>query len=157
MHLPRRMALALLTTAVVVGSATTSNALAAPVTPGFTTSLAPSVPADPVLHGVTAGSAPWVLKNSVAVLDNGLLVVNVRGLIIPGLGTPGPVTSVDGALYCANETTPAVTTGTFPLSEQGNAQIVARVKLPSTCQTPALLINPLGIGSIYIATSGFSD
>jgi hypothetical protein len=79
------------------------------------------------------------------------------GLIIPELGTPGPVTSVDAALYCANETTPAVMTGTFPLSERGNAQIVARVKLPSTCQTPALLINPLGVGSIYIATSGFSS
>jgi hypothetical protein len=80
MHASRRIALALLTTAVFAGSALASaSALAAPVTPVLTTSLAPSVPTDPVLHGVTAGSAPWVLKNSVAVLNNGFLVVNIRG------------------------------------------------------------------------------
>jgi hypothetical protein len=122
----------------------------------FASSLQPSVPTDPTLHGVEAGSAPWVLNNSVAVHAGGFLAVTIRGLIIPGLGTPGPVTSVDAALYCGNETTPAITTKTFPLSEAGNALILERVKLPSNCLTPALLINPLGIGSIYIATSGFS-
>jgi hypothetical protein len=30
------------------------------------------------------------------------------------------------------------------------------VSLPMTCQTPVVLINPNGIASIYIATSGFS-
>jgi hypothetical protein len=29
------------------------------------------------------------------------------------------------------------------------------VKLPASCLTPVVLINPNGIGSIYISTSGF--
>jgi hypothetical protein len=49
------------------------------------------------------------------------------------------------------------TTASAPLSEQGNAVIVSKVSLPSTCLTPAVLINPNGIGSIYISTSGFSS
>jgi hypothetical protein len=50
---------------------------------------------------------------------------------------------------------PAAVTGTFPLSKKGNAMIEETIVLPSTCLTPVVLINPLGIGSIYIATSGF--
>jgi hypothetical protein len=124
----------------------------------LTSTLAPSVPTDPVLHGVTAGSAPWVLKASAfQLLNNGVFVATINGLIIPELGTPGPVTSVDAALYCGNETTAAATTATVPLSEQGNAVIAAKVTLPKSCQAPVMLINPLGISSIYIATGGFSS
>jgi hypothetical protein len=149
---------ALLTVALLAGSALTTGAAAAASTnrANLGTSLAPSVPSDPVLHGVTAGSAPWVIKqSSFQLLPNGQVVVLIRGLVIPELGTPGPVTSVDAALYCGNETTPAATTQSVPLSEQGNALIVSRVSLPATCLTPAVLINPNGIGAIYIATSGF--
>ena len=84
----------------------------------------------------------------VSIFGQDLLVVKINGLVIPELAPPGPVTSVDAAIYCANETTPAAMTNTFPLSERGNATIAALVKLPPTCLTPALLINPLGIGSI---------
>ena len=156
MHRSRRVVLALMTMAVLVGSAMMStSAFADPVVPNLTTSVDPSVPTDPVLHGVSPGSAPWVIKASVAQLNEGLLAVSIQGLVIPELGTPGPVTSVDAALYCGEETKPALTTKTFPLSEKGNALITERVKLPATCLTPAVLINPLGIGSIYIATGGF--
>ncbi len=152
----RRIALALLTAAMLVGSAiTASSAFAGSEIPNVTTSVAPSVPTDPMLHGVAPGSAPWVLNNSIAVHVGGFLAVTIRRLIIPELGTPGPVTSVDAALYCGNETKPALMTKTFPLSEAGNALILERVKLPSNCLAPALLINPLGIWSIYIATDGF--
>lgn len=72
------------------------------------------------------------MKNSVVQLDEGSLSVSIQGLIIPELGTPGPVTSVDAALYCGNETTAALMTKTFPLSGKGNALILERVKLPST-------------------------
>jgi hypothetical protein len=155
----RRTRLGLLS-AVLVGAPamTAANATAAtPVEAHLGTSLAPSVPTDPVLHGVTAGFAPWVIKQSAFQLfAGGEVVVVIRGLVIPELGTPGPVTSVDAALYCGNETTPAATTASVPLSTQGNAVIVSHVSLPSTCLTPAVLINPNSIGSIYISTSGFS-
>src|SRR5690349_19225963 len=116
----RRTALALLTAAMLVGSAmTASSALAGSEIPDLTTSVAPSVPTAPVLHGVAPGSAPWVVQSSVVQLNEGFLAVRLRGLIIPELGTPGPVTSVDAALYCGNETKPALMTKTFPLSEDG--------------------------------------
>jgi hypothetical protein len=84
------------------------------------------------------------------------VVVSINGLVIPELGTPGPVTTVDASLYCANAGTAAAMTPSVPISKSGNAVIVARVKLPSLCQTPAVLINPNGLGFFYIATSGFS-
>jgi hypothetical protein len=157
MQKSRRVAAAMLTAAALAGSAmTASSAVASTVPYLLKTSLAPSLPSDPVLHEVTAGSAPWSLKRGFFTLQsNGDVRVNIRGLIIPPLGNPGPVTSVDAALYCANETTPAFTTPTAPLSKKGNALIQATVTVPSSCLTPVVLINPLGISSIYIASSGF--
>jgi hypothetical protein len=49
----------------------------------------------------------------------------------------------------------AARTPSVPISEGGDATIVSRVDLPTSCQTPAVLINPNGAGSIYITTSGF--
>jgi hypothetical protein len=155
----RRSRLALVTLALLAGLALTAGGAAAATTnpANLGTSLAPSVPSDPVLHGVTAGGAPWVIKQSkFQLLPDGQVAVLIRGLVIPELGTPGPVTSVDAALYCGNETTPAATTQSVPLSAEGNALIVSRVTLPATCLAPAVLINPNSIGAIYIATSGFS-
>jgi hypothetical protein len=158
MQMMSRMAAALLTTAAIAGLPATAGAFSPPAKSLVTSSLAPSVPTDPALHGAAAGGAPWVLKASLFHLDSaGNVQVVIRGLIIPELGTPGPVTSVDASLYCANKTTPAATTQSVPISRSGNAVILARVKLPSLCQTPAVLINPNGIASIYIATSGFES
>ena len=158
MRTSKRTAVALLTVAAfAVAAMTATNALADPVTePILKSSVDPSVPTDPVLHGVEAGSAPWVLESGVIRLTGaGSLKIDVKGLIIPELGTPGPVTSIDASIFCGNETTPAATTGTFPLSMAGDGLIKTTVSLPASCQTPAVLINPLGIDSIYIATSGF--
>jgi hypothetical protein len=158
MRISRRTAAALLTTVAFAGSAgasATSALASAGEKTIFRSAITPSVPTDPVLHGVEAGSAPWVLNSGkVRLLADGELKVHVRGLIIPELGTPGPVTSIDASLYCGNETTPAFTTPTSPLSVKGNGDIIDTVTVPSTCLTPVVLINPLGIGSIYIATSG---
>jgi hypothetical protein len=122
----------------------------------LSTSLVPSVPSDPMIHGVSAGSKPWVLKRGTfRLLGNGQVVVQIRGLVIPEFGTPGPVKTVAAALYCGNETAAAASTPSVPISEGGNATIVSRVDLPASCQTPAVLIEPNASTSIYIATSGF--
>ena len=143
--------------AYIATSGFSKPSVASPVPPVLTTSLTPSLPADPALHGVTAGSAPWVLRDSAFRLSsNGDLQVLIQGLVIPELGTAGPVTSVDAAIYCADETTAAATSASVPLSAAGDALIVTRVALPKACLTPVVLINPNGIGSIYIATSGFT-
>jgi hypothetical protein len=124
------------------------------------TSLAPSVPTDPALHGVAPGGVPWVLKFGEARLrENGRIDVRIRGLVIPVApenGTAGPVTMVSASLYCGNDTTPAGTTPSAPLSQTGDARIRGQFTLPAKCQVPALLIHPNGNNAAYIATSGFS-
>src|SRR5258708_38834257 len=47
------------------------------------------------IAGVKSGGAPWVVSHGFAVLnDEGRLGVDLRGLILPSVGTPGPVTAV---------------------------------------------------------------
>jgi hypothetical protein len=160
MRTSKRIVFVLFTVAALAVSAiTAASAVAGSQTrPLFKSAVEPSLPSDPMLHGVTAGSAPWVLKDGVIKLSGtGELKVRVKGLIIPGLGTPGPVTSIDATLYCGEEATPAATTATFPLSVKGDGTIEEMVSLPASCQTPVVLIDPLGINSIYIATSGFTS
>jgi hypothetical protein len=158
MHIYRRAALALLSIVAVAGSTGTMASTALAGSTILRSSVLPSVPTDPILHGVEAGSAPWILKSgAIRLRSDGELKVRVAGLIIPELGTPGPVTSIDASLYCGNEAAAAVTTGTTPLSLKGNGLLETTVTLPSSCITPVVLINPLGITSIYIATSGFGS
>jgi hypothetical protein len=92
MRISSRTPLALLTGAILAGSALLAPSALAAATPeaSLSTSLAPSVPSDPVLHGVKAGGAPWVLKQGTfQLLGNGQVVVIIRGLVIPELGSPG--------------------------------------------------------------------
>jgi hypothetical protein len=123
------------------------------------TSLAPSVPSDPSLLGAAAGAVPWVLRSGEAKLHgDGRLTVRIRGLLIPSgqfAGTTGPVTTVSASLYCGANGTPVGTSGTVPLSGDGDAQITTTLTLPAKCQIPALLIHPNGAAGTYITTSGF--
>lgn len=124
------------------------------------TPLAPSVPADPMLHGNAAGGAPWVLKfGDARIRENGRIDVLIRGLVIPvapGNGTPGPVTMVSASLYCGADSTPAVgTTASVPISTAGDARIRGQFTLPAKCLAPSVLIHPNGSATTYIAASGF--
>src|SRR5262249_26872417 len=107
MRLTRRAAVAVLAVAAfaVSAAAGTGSALAAQVTPLQPTALLGSVPTGPMLHGVTAGGAPWSIKpSSLTLFSNGGLVVDIDGLVIPALGTPGPVTEVNVSLFCGTDT-----------------------------------------------------
>jgi hypothetical protein len=125
------------------------------------TTLAPSVPTDHAIHGVTPGGVPWVLRFAEARLrSSGRIDAVIRGLVIPppaGTGTAGPVTMVSASLYCGNDTdtTPVGTTTPTSLSSAGNARIHGTFTLPAKCLAPVLLIHPNGNNAAYITASGF--
>lgn len=168
MYVSKSLGLAVLAASALAGSAT--SAVSALGDPGggsrgdhprgnrtvLKTSLAPSVPTDPTLLGAAAGGVPWMLRSGEARLQrNGRLAVSIRGLLVVGLGTTGPVKTVSVSLYCGGNSTPVGTSGSVPLSNTGDARIRARFMLPAKCQIPALLIHPNGAVGVYIASSGF--
>lgn len=120
--------------------------------------LAPSQPTDPIFHGVMAGGLPWVLNHGrVSITPEGEFNVELDGLVIPTLGTPGPVTSVSASLYCGadSNTAAAATTKSVPLSRSGDAEISDQVVLPGTCLAPIVLIHPNGLSHTYISVTGW--
>jgi hypothetical protein len=168
MHVTKRSAVGLLSAAALGWSAITGAVSALGHSDHghhrgktlFQATLAPSVPSDPMIHGVAAGGLPWVLDSGQARLRrDGRLSVRVRGLVLPGPpgnGTPGPVTTVNASLYCGSDTTPAVaTTASVPLSSAGDARIKERVTLPAKCLAPIVLVHPNGGAGVYIAATGF--
>jgi hypothetical protein len=122
-------------------------------------SLAPSMPGDPVFHGVSPGGAPWVLtRGDVLLKRDGKFDLRVKGLVIPAMGTPGPVTTISASLYCGpdSNTTAADTTGQVAISPKGDARIRDRsFSVPSTCLAPVILVHPNGVTNIYIALDGW--
>jgi hypothetical protein len=94
--------------------------------------------------------------------EGGSFELEVEGLVVTALGTTGPVTGIDAALFCGadSNTTPAATTGIFPISTEGDASIETTVALPSTCVAPIVLVNFVRgstlITTRYIALTGFT-
>ena len=102
--------------------------------------LAPSVPTDPQIFGVTAGGAPWKIEHGNVLLHtNGTLTAVIDGLVIPP-GDTNPVPDLALSVFCNG--TLVATTHTVPFSAQGDARVVATVALPRFCPVPAVLINP---------------
>jgi hypothetical protein len=170
MNVSRRAAVGLLSAAVLTGSAITGVTAfghnGSPSNHGkhrgatvFASTMAPSLPSDPMLHGVSPGGLPWALRSGQARLrHDGRLTVRLRGLVLPGPpgnGTAGPITTVTASLYCGSDADPAAaTTGSVPLSSSGDARIDQRVTLPATCLAPIILVHPNGGATAYIAVSG---
>jgi hypothetical protein len=125
----------------------------------FGATLAPSVPDDVAIHGIAPGGVPWVISRGsrVELKADGELELRIRGLIIPGRGDAGPVTSVSASLLCGADTAPAATTGSVPLSSSGNARIEDHITVPATCLAPSVLVNPNGNTTAYIAVSGWKS
>src|SRR5262249_33322521 len=62
-------------------------------------SLAPSHVGDPMFHGVSPGGAPWALRaGNVRLKRDGKFNLRVKGLVIPAMGTPGPVATISASL-----------------------------------------------------------
>src|SRR5260370_28147444 len=103
--------------------------------------LSPIVGSNPgfTIAGVKSGGAPWVVNHGFAVLnDEGRLRADLRGLILPNLGTPGPVTAVAASVVCGDAV--AGTTDSVPLSVDANPAIQAKFKMPAPCLGPISLI-----------------
>jgi hypothetical protein len=102
--------------------------------------LAASAPTDPDIFGVKAGGVPWQIKPSrVRLMRNGLLVVNVNGLVVVGPGI-NPIPDLAATLYCNGSA--VRTTAPVSFSTEGNARIRTMVSLPAFCPVPAVLLNP---------------
>jgi hypothetical protein len=120
------------------------------------THLVGSILSDPPIHGVTRGGLPWVGGGNAKLDRKGRFEVRIRGLVIPTLGNPGPVTSLKFSLFCAPDSSgPAFTTDSTPLSAKGNARLRERVTVPQRCLAPVVLAHPNGSLGAYIAASGF--
>jgi hypothetical protein len=120
------------------------------------THLVGSILSDPPIHGVTRGGAPWQGTGTAKLDRRGRFEVRIRGLVIPSLGNPGPVTSLKFSLFCAPDSSgPAFTTDSTPLSMKGNARLRQHVTVPQRCLAPVVLAHPNGNLAIYIAASGF--
>ena len=105
------------------------------------------------LFGVDPGGKPWVIASSDAeARRNGRIEVEVRGLVIPGVGVGG-VRTITASLYCNGASVGE--TEAVPLSAAGNAEIRDRIpRAPDPCLVPAILVHPNGGEGVYIAATG---
>jgi hypothetical protein len=117
--------------------------------------LSPIVGSNPgvTIAGVRSGGAPWVVNHGFAVLnDEGRLRADLRGLILPNLGTAGPVTAVAASVVCGDAV--AATTDSVTLSVDGNAEIHAKLQVPSPCLGTIVLIRAAAFNGIPLPAPG---
>ena len=108
------------------------------------------------LAGVPSAGAPWVVKHAFATLsDEGRLRVDIRGLMLPGLGTAGPVTAVAASVACSDMV--AATSAAVPLASDGNAEIHAKLQVPSPCFGTIILVRIAGVNGNALPRSGPLD
>jgi hypothetical protein len=120
--------------------------------------IAGSVPADPTLFGVAPGALPWVITSgSASVHRDGRLRVTVDSLVVPTAPHNGtnPLPLLEASLVCNGAV--VATTAPVNFSTAGDAEISARVAVPSTCLAPAILLSPGGKPGVYIAATGSAD
>ena len=113
------------------------------------------------IGGVPSGGAPWIVQQGSAILDgNGKLHVEVVGLILRDLGTPGPVKNISASLVCGGTGgTVVATTDAISLSAAGDGQIESQISVPSTCFGPVVLVRAVFNGNAgpWIAGTGFTS
>jgi hypothetical protein len=119
-----------------------------------------------IIAGVQSGGAPWTVRHGSASLNGeGRLHIELKALILPQLGTAGPVTGVSASLVCGGAGGVVVaTTDAVPLSSDGNAEIEAHISVSSPCFAPIVLIRaaafngaPLPQPGPWIAATGFTS
>ena len=113
----------------------------------------PYVGAANPIRGINGGGIPWAIANGNGELQaNGHLQVHVRGLVLaagPKVGT-NPAADFKAIVSClsisnGSPETVNVSTGLFPATTTGNAEINAQVTLPNPCIAPIIFVtSPTG-------------
>lgn len=112
------------------------------------------------IRGVPGGNAVWVIREGRGELEsNGELEVHVRGLVLPSFGNINVVPNIRGLVSCqiiddaGNPGVLNVSTGDFPFSQSGDADIEAKLALPNSCTAPVIFVtHPEGR---WFATIGY--
>ncbi|HLH73757.1 MAG TPA: hypothetical protein VKX96_10775 [Chloroflexota bacterium] len=111
------------------------------------------------IRGINGGGLPWKIENGNGELQaNGHLEVHVRGLVLaagPRAGT-NPVADFKAIVSClsisnGSPTTVNVSTGLFPATMTGDAEIETQITLPSPCIAPLIFVTS-PTGSWFAAT-----
>jgi hypothetical protein len=106
------------------------------------------------IASVGSGGAPWIVRHGTAVLtDGGKLRVDVRGLVLPSAGnTAGPITDVAASVVCGDSV--AATSGVVGLTNNGDAEIRAKLTIPSPCLGAIVLVRVAGVNGNVLAAPG---
>jgi hypothetical protein len=115
----------------------------APVVPPYTGTTNP-------IRGVNGGGVPWKLSSAEGRLRaDGRLSIEVMGLVLVSTGV-NPSPTFRGVVSCLSSdaagepTTVNVSTDPVPATSTGNAEIDAKVALPSPCFAPIVFVTSGG-------------
>ncbi len=104
-----------------------------------------------VINGLTGGGVPWSLEDGKAMLfADGRLHVEVEGLVVAASGV-NPILMGHAVVTCGEAK--AATTADVPFSMAGDAEVNARVTLPSPCLAPAVFFT--NTTDRWFAVTGF--
>ena len=106
------------------------------------------------IRTVPGGGLPWIITSGTGSLkSDGRVLIHVRGLVLadeapvpPNLQGINPIPDFTAIVSCqtigadGTATITNVSTGQFPASTAGNADINARVKLPQPCIAPIVFV-----------------
>jgi hypothetical protein len=111
--------------------------------------VAPYTGATNAIRGVPGGGVPWKLTSAEGKLRaDGRLHVEVEGLVLVSTGA-NPVATFKGIVSCLSSdagvpTTVNVSTDPVPATTTGDAEIDAKVPLPSPCFAPIVFVTSGG-------------
>lgn len=107
------------------------------------------------IRGLHGGGLPWVITRGEGEVDSaGNVEVEVRGLVLAdspavpaNLRLTNPIANFRAVVSCLDGSGNVVnvSTGLFPASPQGNAEIEAVVQLPPSCRDPIVFVTSPGL------------
>jgi hypothetical protein len=119
------------------------------------------------IRGLHGGGLPWVITRGEGEVDSaGNVEVEVRGLVLanappvpPAVRLTNPVANFRAVVSCLDASGNAVnvSTGLFPASPQGNADIEATVQLPRPCRDPIVFVTSPGLAWFAMSVKQAED